>query len=62
MGLVVNKGGSKMAVHDPEDKDYPPMRRPDGQGKRRQCVPCLVGHNVAMNYFAFSYRAPWIVK
>jgi len=51
--LVVNKGGSKMPVHDPADNDYPPIggnvaRDPDGG-----ICPVMVGHNVTMDYFAF---------
>lgn len=51
--MVVNKGGAKMPVHDPEDKDYPPfggglVRSPDGG-----VCPGINGTNVTMDYFAF---------
>jgi len=52
--LVVDKGGSKMPVHDPADLDHPPMgpqpvRASDGS----VCVG-LTGHNVTMEYLAFT--------
>jgi uncharacterized protein (TIGR03435 family) len=45
LALVVDKGGSKMKVHEPEETDYPPI--PGGGAGPRQ------GKNVAMSYFAF---------
>jgi uncharacterized protein (TIGR03435 family) len=53
MALVVDKGGSKMPVHDPEDKDYPPIGGRGGRGADGLICPGLDGHNVMMNYFAF---------
>jgi uncharacterized protein (TIGR03435 family) len=43
--LTVDKGGSKMPVHDVTDKDYPPMAL-TARGH-------LTGSNATMNYFAF---------
>jgi uncharacterized protein (TIGR03435 family) len=51
--LVVDKGGSKMAVHDPEDLDRPPMGGQMVRGSDGTICPGLAGHNVTMNYFAF---------
>src|ERR1700678_2445861 len=36
--LVVDKGGSKMPVHDPEDKDYPPIGGGGPRAAGRRCV------------------------
>lgn len=49
--LAVAKGGLKMPVHDPEDKDYPPIhgqseREPDGS-----VCPGLQAPNVSMDSF-----------
>lgn len=43
--LVVDKSGSKMREHDPQDLNHPPMSLNDRGG--------LSGSNVSMNYFAF---------
>ena len=51
--LVVDKGGSKMPVHDPDDKDYPPMGGQMVTGADGSVCLGLAGHNVTMNYFAF---------
>ncbi len=51
--LVVNKGGSKMPVHDPEDKDYAPIGGQMARASDGSICPGLAGHNVTMNYFAF---------
>lgn len=51
--LAVAKGGSKMPVHDPEDKDYPPIGVQMAKGSDGGVCPTLAGHNVTMNYFAF---------
>jgi uncharacterized protein (TIGR03435 family) len=49
--LVVAKGGLKMPLHDPEDKDYPPIH---GQSKRTpggSVCPGLQARNVSMDSF-----------
>jgi uncharacterized protein (TIGR03435 family) len=51
--LVLDKGGSKMPVHDPEDMDYPPIGGQMVRGADGGVCPALAGHNVTMNYFAF---------
>jgi uncharacterized protein (TIGR03435 family) len=51
--LVVDKGGSKMPVHDPADKVHEPI---GGQMVRKSDDTVCFGNkgqNVAMNYFAF---------
>jgi uncharacterized protein (TIGR03435 family) len=53
MALVVDKGGSKMPLHDAEDKDYPPIGGRGGRGADGLMCGGLDGHNVMMNYFAF---------
>jgi uncharacterized protein (TIGR03435 family) len=53
MALVVDKGGSKMPVHDPEDKDYPPIGGALVRGSDGLACPGLDVHNVIMSYFAF---------
>jgi uncharacterized protein (TIGR03435 family) len=53
MAVVVDKGGSKMPVHDAEDKDYPPIGGKMTRGSDGLVCPGLDGHNVTMNYFAF---------
>ena len=45
--LMVDKGGSKMAEHDAQDLDHPPIG-PNSSGRRG-----FSGRNVNMNYFAF---------
>jgi uncharacterized protein (TIGR03435 family) len=51
--LVVDKGGSKMPVHDPEDLDHPPIGGQMVRGSDGAMCPGLAGRNVTMNYFAF---------
>jgi bla regulator protein BlaR1 len=51
--LVVDKGGSKMQVHDPEDKVHEPIGGAGGRGADGTFCPGFAGQNVAMNYFAF---------
>ena len=53
LALLVDKGGAKMPLHDPEDKDYPPIGGSGGRGADGLMCPGLDGHNVMMNYFAF---------
>jgi uncharacterized protein (TIGR03435 family) len=45
LALVVDKGGPKMKVHEPEERDYPPITG-GGPGPR-------TARNAAMSYFAF---------
>jgi uncharacterized protein (TIGR03435 family) len=52
--LAVAKGGSKMPVHDPEDKDHPPMGLQMIRGSDGSMCPGLRGQNATMNYFAFT--------
>jgi uncharacterized protein (TIGR03435 family) len=51
--LVVDKGGSKMPVHDPEDKFHEPIGGANGRGSDGLLCPAFAGQNVTMNYFAF---------
>jgi len=51
--LVVNKGGSKMPVHDPDDRNYPPIGRQTVRESDGSLCPGLAGQNVTMDYFAF---------
>src|SRR5580658_5620880 len=51
--LVVDKGGSKMPVHDPEDKVHEPIGGQGGRGSDGTVCPGIRGQNVTMNYFAF---------
>jgi len=51
--LILDKGGSKMPVHDPEDMDYPPIGGQMITGADGGVCPGLAGHNVTMSYFAF---------
>jgi uncharacterized protein (TIGR03435 family) len=51
LNLVVAKGGLKMPVHDPQDKDFPPIH---GQSKRApdgSVCPGLQAQNVSMDSF-----------
>ena len=50
--LVVAKGGVKMPVHDPNDKDYAPIGLKTVGGNDGVCF-AMPGRNVTMNYFAF---------
>ncbi|MGD0873249.1 MAG: TIGR03435 family protein [Bryobacteraceae bacterium] len=52
--LVVDKGGSKMPVHDPADLDHPPMGLQAVRGSDGSMCGGLAGHNVTMDYFAFT--------
>ena len=51
--LVVDKGGSKMPVHDPEDKVHEPIGGQMVKGTDGTMCFGNKGLNVAMNYFAF---------
>jgi len=51
--LVVAKGGSKMPVHDPGDKDYPPMGPQMARDSDGGICFALQGHNETMGYLAF---------
>jgi uncharacterized protein (TIGR03435 family) len=53
LALVVDKGGSKMPVHDPEDKAHEPIGQTFASGSDGLVCPGLDGHNVTMSYFAF---------
>ncbi len=51
--LVIGKGGSKMQVHDPGDKDFPPTGlRPVPESDGSLCFE-MPARNITMNYFAF---------
>jgi uncharacterized protein (TIGR03435 family) len=52
--LVVDKGGSKMPVHDPEDLDTPPLTGQTVRGKDGSVCPGLLGRNVTMTLFAMA--------
>ena len=51
--LRVAKRGPKMPVHDPEDKDYPPIGGSTLTATDGTTCPGLAGRNVTMDYFAF---------
>jgi uncharacterized protein (TIGR03435 family) len=51
--LTVDKGGSKMPVHDPEDKVHEPIGGQALRGSDGTMCPGVKGQNVTMNYFAF---------
>ena len=51
--LTVAKSGSKMPVHDPEDKDYPPIGGNLATAADGSICPGFTGRNVTMDYFAF---------
>ena len=51
--LVVANGGAKMPVHDPEDKDYPPMGPQFAVDKDGGLCAVLQGRNETMKYLAF---------
>jgi uncharacterized protein (TIGR03435 family) len=51
--LVVASGGSKMPVHNPEDKDYPPMGPQFVADKDGAVCATLQGRNQTMKYLAF---------
>jgi uncharacterized protein (TIGR03435 family) len=52
--LVLDKSGSKMKVHDPEDLDRPPMGLQAVRGSDGSICGGLAGHNVTMEYLAFT--------
>ena len=52
--LVLDKGGSKMPVHDPGDLDHPPMGLQRVQGSDGGMCGGLAGRNVTMEYLAFT--------
>jgi len=52
--LVIDKAGSKMPVHDPEDLDHPPMGLQAVRGRDGSVCGGLTGHNVTMEYLAFT--------
>jgi uncharacterized protein (TIGR03435 family) len=51
--LTVYKGAPKLPVHDPEDKDHPPIGGRPARAADGSMCPTIEGHNVAMEYFAF---------
>ncbi len=54
LALQVAKGGAKMPVHDPGDKDYAPLGlQPVKESDGGLCFAMLPGRNVTMKYFAF---------
>ncbi len=54
LALEVAKGGSKMPVHDTNDKDYAPMGiQPVTGSDGGICFATIPGRNVTMKYFAF---------
>lgn len=52
--LTVAKGGPKLTVHDPDDKDYPPMGGNVATAADGSICPGLAGKNLKMDYFAFT--------
>jgi uncharacterized protein (TIGR03435 family) len=52
--LVVDKGGSKMPVHDPADLDHPPMGLQGVRGSDGGMCGALTGQNITMDYLAFT--------
>ena len=52
--LVLDKGGSKMPVHDPGDLDRPPMGLQAVRGGDGSVCGGLAGRNVTMEYLAFT--------
>jgi uncharacterized protein (TIGR03435 family) len=52
--LVLDKSGSRMPVHDPADLDHPPMGMQAVRGSDGSFCGGLAGHNVTMEYFAFT--------
>jgi uncharacterized protein (TIGR03435 family) len=52
--MVVDKGGSKMPVHDAADLDHPPMGLQGVKGSDGGFCGGLSGHNVTMEYLAFT--------
>jgi len=54
LNLVVADGGSKMPVHDPADKDYPPMGTQFVGDKDGTVCAALKGQNETMKYLAFA--------
>jgi uncharacterized protein (TIGR03435 family) len=53
LALEVAKGGSRMPVHDPNDKDYAPMGLQTVGGSDGSVCFAMPGRNVTMTYFAF---------
>jgi uncharacterized protein (TIGR03435 family) len=51
--LTVNKGGSKMPVHDPADNDRPPIGGHMNRAADGSICPGIDGRNVTMDYLAF---------
>jgi uncharacterized protein (TIGR03435 family) len=51
--LTVAKGGPKLPVHDPEDKDYPPIGGNNVTANDGTVCPGILGRNITMDYFAF---------
>jgi uncharacterized protein (TIGR03435 family) len=52
--MVLDKGGSKMPVHDPADLDHPPMGLQAVRSSDGSVCGGLAGHNVTMEYLAFT--------
>jgi uncharacterized protein (TIGR03435 family) len=52
--LVLDKGGSKMTAHDPDDLDHPPMGLQQVRGSDGTFCGGLNGRNVTMEYLAFT--------
>ena len=52
--MVLDKGGSKMPVHDPADLDHPPMGVQAVRGSDGTMCGGLTGKNVTMEYLAFT--------
>ena len=52
--LVQDKDGSKMPVHDAADLDHPPMGLQAVRAADGSMCGSLVGHNVTMEYLAFT--------
>jgi uncharacterized protein (TIGR03435 family) len=52
--MVLDKGGSKMPVHESSDLDHPPMGLQGVRGSDGSFCGNLVGHNVTMEYLAFT--------
>ena len=52
--MVLDKGGSKMPVHDAADLDHPPMGLQGVKGSDGGFCGGLTGRNVTMEYLAFT--------
>jgi uncharacterized protein (TIGR03435 family) len=51
--MTVAKGGIKMAVHDPDDRDYAPIGGSMATAGDGSICPGIAGKNIRMDYLAF---------